>query len=392
MPAILSTRNLVDFIQDLTTKIDKAFEKSKSVTTDIKAEIRACAEAISVAAGKIADAPAIDLDATITTGDAPPTPPIDITALTKAVTDAVTANMKTEMTALKKALADNMSSTSAATTKSYADALANCRQATAKAGRPAVKTPANKPAIIVSSTSADASAKEVVETWQKKISFTDTNFAPTRIQPVSKGKVRIEFASKDHCEIAKKKAAAVTSLKVGDAKRLKPLLVLKGISKHTEADDVITILKQQNAGLTAAKMTKCFKRFNYNDKLYNLVIEVDGVTRQQILVIGRLNLNHQRVHVADYCQFKQCAKCLRFGHLKNKCTAGETACAHCMSTEHQVADCPAKGDGTPRCHQCHRHNVDYNKSTNDAHSALSTKCPIVQAMIQRTNERVDYAY
>ena len=139
----------------------------------------------------------------------------------------------------------------------------------------------------------------------------------------------------------------------------------------------------------------CFKRSNtkngvVRDHLYNLVIEVSPTVYRAIKDLGRVGLGANMVHTEDYSRFKQCLKCLQFGHTKAKCTASGLACSHCASKEHDIATCPTKKDKSPKCFNCHGSNVSKNKSFSDSHSATSSECPVVQKYQTTANEHTNY--
>ena len=118
------------------------------------------------------------------------------------------------------------------------------------------------------------------------------------------------------------------------------------------------------------------------------------LVRVRMLELGRVNIDHQRVHVCDFSPFVQCHRCLQFGHTKNKCPQDNPiACYHCASTEHIYEDCPTEvweDEKKTRCFNCHKHNINTNGSARDDHCALDAVCPKVKAIKKRINERVQY--
>ncbi|XP_053616791.1 uncharacterized protein LOC128678904 [Plodia interpunctella] len=105
--------------------------------------------------------------------------------------------------------------------------------------------------------------------------------------------------------------------------------------------------------------------------------------------VGRVNVEHQRVHVADFSRFVQCRKCLQFGHTGNKCEAEFYPCAHCGSAAHHISTCSHRTDPTKMCcYNCKQTNSTYTK-----HSALDTKvCPKILKAQKSLNESTDYGY
>ena len=175
------------------------------------------------------------------------------------------------------------------------------------------------------------------------------------------------------------------------------MMIIKGVHKQVDRIDIINLMTTQNSSVNnvidaATDLRMCFLRSNRNANLYNAIIEVTPKIRLELLKLGRVNIDHQRVHIADFSAFTQCYKCLQFGHTKNKCTSVVEPCSHCASTDHTFKECPAKADSSKvRCFNCHQNNVKTNASVNDAHSATSAKlCPRIKALQKRITERVDY--
>ena len=412
----------------------------KSVTVEDKRTIFECVRALKEAGSLIGKssvnkpaAPAtpavLDLDATIilpvpdehtgsTSTDSPlpnssqPVQP-DLRTVVREELQRFKSGLITE---IKNTVTTTVNSTVSTATKSYADAAAAMVRPVQKpAGKKVLPT---KHAIIVSSaTGSTAKSKDVADEWRKKISFRDQNFAPTSVAYVSKGKVRIEFAEHRHCQVAKQKAAAAADkLKVEDAKLLNPRVILKGVSKSVPVEEVADIIFKQNvwlAGSTSAGSTKnnsaagskpagstpFIKAFVLNnrnnpERLYNIVLEVPPAYHRQMIEMGQVNLDHQRVHVQNHCRFKQCGKCLQFGHTTSRCTEETGRCAHCGSAEHTISKCTDKTEPKKaRCFNCHQWNRKSNGGEPTSHRATDIKkCQIAQDIMDRVNAAVDYGY
>ena len=253
-----------------------------------------------------------------------------------------------------------------------------------------IRTPVSRPAIVIESTAAEVqSSKTVTDEWRKTVSFKDCNFAPSKVQPVSKGKVRIEFDEVQQRDEALRKLAFVTSIRGQPAKRSNPLIIVKGISKDLTEDDAMDLITKQNPTISGGPdaIRKRFSRKNRKDHLFNLVLEVQPAVRRQLLELGRVNCDHQRVRVEDFSPFIQCYKCLGFGHTRSKCTSEVQCCSHCSSTDHQFEACPSKDDSSClKCVNCHR-----SGKKDLSHSATSHKsCPSIRSMVKRIEARTDY--
>ena len=275
---------------------------------------------------------------------------------------------------------------------SYASAAA-----TAPSKPPKIKTPVTRPAIIVGSGAEEIkSAKDVTDAWRKGVSFRDACFAPAKLQRVSNNKIRVEFDTDDQRKEALRKLESVLELKAEPARRLRPLIIIKGVSKAVKSEELTGLLTKQNPGIFTGAEEGAIKfrflRNNRNDALFNAVFEVAPALRLKLLEQQRVAVDHQRVRVSEYSPFLQCYKCLQFGHTKSKCTSEEQQCSHCGSGAHAFDKCPDKEVPAKRCcFNCKSDNDKQKKKTPTDHSATSAKqCPKIKSMVQRLAARTEY--
>ncbi|CAG4959556.1 unnamed protein product [Parnassius apollo] len=265
---------------------------------------------------------------------------------------------------------------------------------------PAAPLSVSKPAIIISPTVEVKSRQDAVELFKNNINYRASNYAPARIQPVSKNKLRVEFDNKTQLKDTLTRLQGKSELKAEPVRKLRPMVILKGISKDVPADDLIQSLSRQNTVLTelinnggGENLKLRFKRENRNANLYNAVLLVEPKLYNKMLDMGRISVEYQRVHVASFSPFLQCHKCLQFGHTKLRCTADQNLCSHCASTEHDVGKCPNKDKpNSVKCYNCHTHNTRFNTKMDTKHTANSNTCPRLRAMREKINNRVDYGY
>lgn len=250
----------------------------------------------------------------------------------------------------------------------------------------------SRPAIVVSSADPNVpSSQAVADMWRKTVSFRDTNFAPARVATLSNKKVRVEFDTTAQRDAALKKMASVTTVQAELARKRRPMVIMKGIMKMIDPTELVPVLQAQNPSLAGSNIVYKFSRRNRTDKLYNAVLEVDGSVLRAMLKLGRLNVDHQQIHVEEFCPFLQCFRCLLFGHTRQHCTAADPACQHCGGA-HEFKDCGAKDDRSQsKCVNCVKDNATYSRNNDVRHSATSTRnCPRVQLMMKRISERIAY--
>ena len=254
-----------------------------------------------------------------------------------------------------------------------------------------IKTPVSRPALVLRSSEADVkSSKAVLADFKTSVSFKDACFGPARVQPVSNGAVRVEFDSVQQRDDTLGRLASVKTLRAEPARRLRPLVVIKGISKDVSEEDVVPLVRQQNPSVQCSDedVRVRFVRKNRKDDLFNCVLEVSPDVRVRLLELGRVSIDHQRVHVSDFSSLVQCYKCLGFGHTRPKCTSDVQRCSHCASAGHDFASCPDKEDASKtKCHNCSASG----RKTDVQHSATSAKlCGTIKRMEKRLASRTDY--
>lgn len=277
---------------------------------------------------------------------------------------------------------------------SYAQAAAPNPRKPALTTKPTPKTyPATKPAIIVSAKTEVKTKQDIIEAWRRNISFKNSGFAPSRVQAVSNNKLRIEFDNIEQRNDTLTRITNSQTIHAEPARRLLPMLNLKGVSKDVPAEDLVSIISRQNPELTNAINQKedlrfRFQRSNRNPNLYNAILIAQPTVWRKCISLGRISVDHQRIHVEEFTPFLQCHKCLSFGHTKNKCSSTEQYCAHCSESTHTTADCPNKA--VLKCINCVKHNIRHKTSITTTHSATSHNCPQLLSMKLRITDRIDY--
>lgn len=272
------------------------------------------------------------------------------------------------------------------------------RQPPATKSTPTSNPTITKPALIVKSKKDNANKQDTKESWRNAISFKNYSFAPSKVIPISKNKLRVEFETIAQRDETLKQVMTSDEIEVETAKKLKPMFILKGVYKETPSEELTEILLHQNPFIKDALNSQediklAFVKNNKKMDLYNAVFTVSPMIWKVATNSQKLNVDHQRVHVADYLPFRQCFKCLQFGHTKAVCKEENIKCSHCASSGHAYSDCPDKNDRHKiKCLNCDWYNAKYNTNSGTKHSATSLTCPQIQTMRDRISRRVDYGY
>ncbi|CAG9581158.1 unnamed protein product [Danaus chrysippus] len=235
-----------------------------------------------------------------------------------------------------------------------------------------------RPAILVATKNPTKSRQEAVEAFKKSISFRDCTYAPARVSPVSNNKIRVEFETQAQCDdaLSKLRSKPDAPVTAEPARKLKPMILLKGISSDMAPEDLVSTLLRQNPQLHTYSDTDVTFRFkrgnNRSTHLYNAVLVANPATWKTIVEMGRVCLDFQKVHAEDFSPFLQCQKCLNFGHVKKHCRTEATRCSHCASDTHLQDVCPTKDTPhPPKCYNCTQHNIKFNNNHPTTHKATS---------------------
>ncbi|CAK1578893.1 unnamed protein product [Parnassius mnemosyne] len=254
-----------------------------------------------------------------------------------------------------------------------------------------------KHALIV--TAKTENKKETVEAWRKSFSFKNTTFAPSKVTPLSNTKLCVEFDTAEQRDyVIKNINENESKVTVQAAKKLRPMIQLKGISKDVPVDELVDIFKRQNPSINDLAQTDTdivlrFQRKNKNNDLYNAVLIVTPPIWKNVIKMERVNIDHQKIYVEQFSAHLQCFKCLQFGHIKKFCTSDTQPCSHCASQTHTFVNCPNKNNEAQLCCiNCNTYNQKHKTTRDTKHSATSNTCPTVRTMIARAIEKTDYGY
>lgn len=261
---------------------------------------------------------------------------------------------------------------------------------------PPINKPKTKPSIIIHPSSEDNNRQQVSEQWRKSINFKQVGYAPAGVQPVGKNKLRVEFDTTEQRDETLKRLEAVPDIRAEPSRRLKPMVIVKGIYKQTATDELTQLIIQQNPEVGLLKPSTQdlqfrFVRRNRRENLYNAVMLTSPPIWRKIIELGRLNIDHQKVHVEEFVPLLQCYKCLQFGHLRKYCASNETLCTQCGAEGHTFDTCPSKNNtDEANCSNCNTRNQRLHTTSSTMHSATSNKCPVREAMRNRVMSRIDY--
>lgn len=256
--------------------------------------------------------------------------------------------------------------------------------------------PASKPAIIVSTKGEARDKQEVISAWKRSINFKSMSYGPSRVLPVSRNKLRVEFDDVQHRDETLNRLENSSEVTAEPTKKLLPMLIVKGVSKDISPDELTGVIKTQNPTISLCcrneeDLKLRFTRINKKSSLYNAVYLASPPVWRAAIALGHFNVDCQRVHVDEFSPFLQCFNCLQFGHTRAKCGNQEVICSHCSCVGHSAASCRSINNSQlVKCYNCTQHNNRFEKKNPTNHSATSNVCPRIKTMRQRLTAKIDY--
>lgn len=147
----------------------------------------------------------------------------------------------------------------------------------------------------------------------------------------------------------------------------------------TSAEVTEQILDQNQdifENVTHADIKPVFKRGPRTSPLTKWICEINPVL-YPTFVKSNIYLGFNRCRVTRFEEITQCFKCLRHGHLANKCFEANQTCAHCSKSGHTGKECPSLAS-EPKCANCRGKHSAIDRSCSARTSALAN-------LLQRTN-------
>ncbi|KAK5646388.1 hypothetical protein RI129_004852 [Pyrocoelia pectoralis] len=173
------------------------------------------------------------------------------------------------------------------------------------------------------------------------------------------------------------------------AKRELPRLKIFDVPKEMNGAAIAQAVRLQNMDdVSSEEFGRQFKIVHmFASKIRNNIIiaECTPAVRQRLLHQGRIYIQFESCRVLDYIQVTRCFKCQGYGHPAKYCTATADTCSLCAGPHFHTA-CPHKD--SPQTHKCA--NCARAKLEDQAHPAISLKCPAYIRALDNSIRRTDY--
>lgn len=116
-------------------------------------------------------------------------------------------------------------------------------------------------------------------------------------------------------------------------------------------------------------------------------MEADFSTYENIVQVGKLNIEFERCRVFPHVNVTRCFNCQEFGHISRYCK-NPTLCGKC-SSEHKTNDCQSEGN---KCVNCifAKEKLHIESDLDVNHCAWSVRCPVFLRKQEVTLKRLRF--
>lgn len=229
--------------------------------------------------------------------------------------------------------------------------------------------------IVVTAVDETKTGEEVLDRIRKVVNAKESGIAVEKIRKAKDRKVIVGFRTEEERQKVQERLKGAKELNVVEMKNKDPLVILKDVLKYNTDEDVLDALRNQSKGIPKELMgQKCeiaFKKQTRNPHTHHIVMRVSPKIWQYLVNVGSVQIDLQRVRVADQSPLVQCSLCLGYGHGRRFCKETVEKCCHCGGP-HLKSECENwLADAPPSCPNCSHAKLDRVE-----HNAFSGECPI----------------
>lgn len=232
--------------------------------------------------------------------------------------------------------------------------------------------------VVVSSKDETETGEEVLGRIREAVNAKDGWIKVDRVRKAKDRKVIVGCRTEEEkMKVKERLAKAETHLNVEEVKNKDPLLILIGVLQYNSDEDVLNALRNQNRSVFDGLDKEDYRvEIRYRKKTRNphtchIVLRVSTKVWNRMLDAQDIQIDLQKIRVADQSPLVQCSMCLGYGHGRRFCKETVEICSHCGGP-HMRTECADWLAGiAPTCSNCKhaRHAVV-------EHSAFSQECPV----------------
>jgi hypothetical protein len=170
--------------------------------------------------------------------------------------------------------------------------------------------------------------------------------------------------------------------------RLKILMVKDNDCENDEF--TTTLIKQNNllhaeAQIKVVKKESVFKNKSLVPNCFNYIIDVDKITHDKLINEGKIRFGWLICKVVENIHVIRCYKCMRYGHIADKCK-NERTCAKC-GENHETKNCTSQFN---RCINCVSYNNKLNLNLNVDHNVWDKSCEVFKRRFEMCKKALNY--
>ncbi|CAH1184012.1 unnamed protein product [Phaedon cochleariae] len=206
----------------------------------------------------------------------------------------------------------------------------------------------------------------------KKVEHMSKDLKEVKVRTVRKIRdgVVIEAATVEDAENIKRKVVREKGLKVAEAVKMKPKLVILDVPKVIKDEEIVEDLFNKNdinniSVEDFARDVKIEKRVVRNE-LSNVVIKVTEEVSQKWLTKGYVYIGWRSCKIKEMELVKRCYKCCSVHHRAEQCRERKYVCRRCGDSSHEAKNCKNR----PSCKSCYERT-----GKDEAHPTDSVNCP-----------------
>lgn len=229
--------------------------------------------------------------------------------------------------------------------------------------------------VVVTAIDENETGEQVLDRIRKVVNAKESGIAVERIRKAKDRKIIVGCRTNEERQRVKERLKGDAELNVEEMRNKDPLVILKDVLKYNTDQDVVDSLRNLNKGvledLSDQKLEIAFKKPTRNPHTHHIVMRVSPRIWQHLVDAGSVQIDLQRVRVADQSPLVQCSLCLGYGHGRRFCKETVEKCCHCGGPHMKTQCADWLADVPPSCTNCTHARLDKVD-----HNAFSGECPI----------------
>ncbi|CRK94460.1 CLUMA_CG007967, isoform A [Clunio marinus] len=224
----------------------------------------------------------------------------------------------------------------------------------------------------------------------------ESDLSVNKMSSAANGGLIIECDDEDKCEkvlSAVNKSMGKEYLIQKPNNRQPRIKILKIRNPIENDDELLNDLKKHNSCLKFEScMMEVVKREQVKSKgniivgVFNIVIQVNGETYNQIMQEKRLVADWESYKIVDNIYIRRCYQCFGFNHNVSTCQH-KPVCNVCASEDHKKANCESLKE---TCINCIKINEKLNLKLNVNHSVWSNECAVYKRKVEVSKRGINY--